>query len=618
MHRSDLSDRIVLAGIAAIATAAAIVMLRDYHAAPDLLWRDIYHDRNGHYDFGLTLALALRDFNLVDFLGQVERSRVWGPFHGLVLSTELLIGGIDVRLAIVPSLIGWTITVIFAALIARRFFADPAQRACAAVCAAALVMASPAFRLLGSDVMLEGLGAGLTAVALWAWIMAREDLRSAGRWRFLAIVLTLLFFHKGNYWGLLTAALAVAWLTEDARKLMPPVRDLLARAPVRQLGAAVVRDPLLIAALLVAFAVGAILLRGPTAIELFGNRVSLYPPANLTTVAYVLVFVRLAILWRRHRTAIEPMLGVSGRQIFLWHVVPVAISFLLPKRLSTFLWFISPSNNPSKASYALTGGLDLYWDSFSTGFSAAPWIAALAIALFAVALLRIRALPRGAWVVFIFAAISLAAVLVHPQRQGRFLGSWIFAVWIGSGIGAAVLLGLLPERARTVRMTVAGAAMALLTIGLVWQPPSPRAFVHAIRTTSGPINLELFRPVLADIRQAKTIGMAATFGNSQLLHWMAQEDCKCRKQFAPFNPGAVGARDDVRVAALDYFARSRAERIVVVDAPDDRLALGIIGWQYDKLAGIVDAAERQQRYVKAAEYAVPSYGARVSVWALKP
>ncbi len=619
MQRATLSDRIVLAGVFAVALAFAIGMLGDYYSAPDGLWRDLYHDRNGHFDFGLTLALALREFNPVDFLGQIERSRVWGPFHGIVLSLVLLFGGIDHRIAIVPSLIGWTVTVTFAALIARRFFADPAQRGLAAACAAALVIASPAFRLLGSDVMLEGLGAGLTAIAIWAWMVAHEQPQSVPRWRFLAVVLTLLFFHKGNYWGLLIASLVIAWAGENSLRLNRTVRDLLARFGTEDGLRAMMRDPLLIAFALVALAVAAIALRGPTSISVSGKALQLYPPGNLATVAYALLFLRLALFWRRQRAAIEPELGAAGRQIFLWHVLPIAVSFLLPKRLSTFLWFVGPSNSSSTAGYSLTGGFNPYWDSFSTGFSAAPWVAVLALVLFAIALLRIRSFPRSTWIVFIFAVVSLAAVLVHPQRQGRFLGSWIFAVWIGAGAGAGVLLGLIaPLRAQALRWAGAVTAVAVLTAALVRQSPPANAAAHAIRTISGPSNLDLVRPILADLLKTRKIGTAATFGMTPLLHWTAQEHCKCRVQFAQFNPGIPTSRDGVQAAMLDYIGRSPADRLIVFDVPGAKPAAEALGWQYDKLAGILDALKVQQRYGKTAEYSVPSYGARVSVWDTKP
>src|SRR5262245_65898013 len=86
-------------------------MLGDYAADPGRLWQDVHHDRNGHFNFALDLALSLRNFDLPEFLLHLERARVWPPVHGLALASVLTFGGIDIRLAIVPSLIGWTATI---------------------------------------------------------------------------------------------------------------------------------------------------------------------------------------------------------------------------------------------------------------------------------------------------------------------------------------------------------------------------------------------------------------------------------------------------------------------------------------------------------------------------
>src|SRR5262249_13100651 len=58
--------------------------------------------------------------DVVGFFQALARSTIWPPLHGLVLAAVLLVGGIDHRLAILPSLAGWTLTVVFAALLAHR------------------------------------------------------------------------------------------------------------------------------------------------------------------------------------------------------------------------------------------------------------------------------------------------------------------------------------------------------------------------------------------------------------------------------------------------------------------------------------------------------------------
>jgi hypothetical protein len=110
--------------VALIAIAFATSMLADYASNPGALWHGVHHDRNGHFDFGLNLALALRSLDLIEFVKGLLRATVWPPFHGLALASVLLFGGIDVRLAILPSLMGWCCTIVLTWLIARRLFSD--------------------------------------------------------------------------------------------------------------------------------------------------------------------------------------------------------------------------------------------------------------------------------------------------------------------------------------------------------------------------------------------------------------------------------------------------------------------------------------------------------------
>src|SRR5262245_60286187 len=126
--RSDMSPAILatlaLVIVIVIAIIFAASMYIDYAAEPGRLWQGVHHDRNGHFNFGLDLALALRNFDALDFLLHLERARVWPPVHGLTLASVLTVGGIDVRLAILPSLIGWVATVALTFLIALRLLPD--------------------------------------------------------------------------------------------------------------------------------------------------------------------------------------------------------------------------------------------------------------------------------------------------------------------------------------------------------------------------------------------------------------------------------------------------------------------------------------------------------------
>ncbi len=238
---AGMLDRVLLAVVAAVAIVVAGAMLADYLANPDLLWRSFYHDRNTHFAFGLDLALATRELDPLWFLSELDKAKVWPPLHGLALAAVLLLAGPDHRWAIVPSLIGWVATVVFGALTARALFKDRAAGVLAAAVTATLTIASPALRLLASDVMLEGMGSGLSAAAIWSYGIARSGPSARWKWRLLAIILTALFFEKGNYWGLVAAALIAASLSADARwwsaLARATVAHLLAHPPWRAIAA---------------------------------------------------------------------------------------------------------------------------------------------------------------------------------------------------------------------------------------------------------------------------------------------------------------------------------------------------------------------------------------------
>src|SRR5262245_40037242 len=327
-----------LAIVITVAAIFAFSMFADYAADPGRLWHDVHHDRNGHFNFALDLALSLRNFDVVEFLLHFERARVWPPVHGLALASVLTVGGIDVRLAILPSLIGWVATIALTFLIALRLLPDRRTGITAGALAVTFALASPAFRLITADVMLEGLGAALTAFCLYAYLRSRE-FDSDRWWGILALSLTALFFEKSNYWVLTIVPLAIAHVSEDMRGWLNWGRARLAAIDV----GAVLRDPFVIAAVFLLLLVIALYLRGPTVVHALGLRVSLYPPENLVTIVWWVLFLRAMRLWRANRSAIDKI-GIAGRRLFYWHAVPIAVSFLLPKRLATFLWYVGPTH----------------------------------------------------------------------------------------------------------------------------------------------------------------------------------------------------------------------------------------------------------------------------------
>jgi hypothetical protein len=372
------------------------------------------------------------------------------------------------------------------------------------------------------------------------------------------------------------------------------------------------RDPLLIAVALIVALIAYLYARGPAALSLFGQSVSLYPPENLTTLAYALAVLRIALFWRRHRTALEAMLGLPGRALLYWHALPVAASFLVPKRLSAFLWFVGPANAPDIPGKP--PALPIYWSAFAEGFHPAVWAALLTLVLFALALSQYRRYPAGARAVFVLALTATAAVLIHPHHQGRFLASFIFAYWVGAGAGAALLLGwALPRRAARTRASVAAAGAAVLALALARAPPAPQAQEVAFRTPSDPSAYALIAPALPALDGARAVGFAATFGRSAFFPLVVSERCRCRLPVdAPWLEG-LASREAARRAMLAYVAQTPADRLVVIDAPKSPYA-AIPLWPYPVLAGILDAMQDQNRFVLLLSHDVPEQGARVTVW----
>ncbi len=615
--RDNLLDLVAFSIMIAGVVTIAGILFADYFAAPDFLWRDFYHDRNSHYAFGLDLALAVRHFDVIWFFSELDKAKVWPPFHGLVLAGFLLIGGIDRRLAILPSLTGWVMTMTFVWLIARRLFRDRLDGLVAAATATILTAASPAFRLISADVMLEGLGAGLSAFALYAYLRAFTEPESRANWRLLALILTALFFHKGNYWGLVLASLAISLASEHIAWILLHARTLIANTNFFSVAKRAVREPLLILFILLAALIFYLYWRGPTAITLFERRISLYPPENLTTLAYASLFVWSAIIWKRHRAAIENALGTGGKALLYWHVVPVAISFLLPRRLSSFLWFVGPANN-GHAAFDVSGGLQFYWNAFAEGFNLAPWIAIFTVIFAAIGATQFNRLLPGARVVFIFTIVAFAAVIIHPQHQGRFLTSWVFAVWLCAGVGASVLLSfLLRQYSQAVRAVAGTALVATLLVTSLWYKTPAAAYANALHPVSGPTDLGLVRPYLSELDGVKEAGFATTFGMSKLFAWMAHEHCRCNLTIDDPYIDNARSRQEVRDLMLDRIEHSRASVFVIIDAPNGRYQLPVLGWVYPKMAGILDAMEIQTRYRREKNYDLAGQGARATIWRLR-
>jgi hypothetical protein len=123
--------------------------------------------------------------------------------------------------------------------------------------------------------------------------------------------------------------------------------------------------------------------------------------------------------------------------------------------------------------------------------------------------------------------------------------------------------------------------------------------------------------LLPDLDGARTIAVATTFGDANLWVWAVRERCRCRRQVELSSSIRASSRDEVRSLMAALIAASPAEVFAIVDAPGSAYGFPWLGQTYDLLVGIVDAMATQDRYVRVAVHAVPSFGAQASVWRLR-
>lgn len=484
-------------------------------------WNALSHDRNGHYAYGLNMGLALREGNLPRFFTQLERGKVWPPVHGLLVAAVVAVAGPDHRLAVLPSLSGWFLTVVFGFLAARRLLPSLGAGNLAGALTVTFIAASPAHRMYATDVMLESLGAGLSMLTLYLYLRTVQTPVERRRCSALAIALTVLFFEKYNYWGLVVLALAGDQLICEWRRnlgWLQGMRDW----PWRSWLARQWREPLNYLFVALAVAVTVVQLRGPTAFELLGRRVSIYPPHNLATMAYAVLLWRVIQEMVRRRPAVMAWLGIPGRHLLLGHLLPVSVSFLLPGRLSNFLWFIGPLNLGGQTPRPLGEAAGFYIQPLIHDYHPMAWCLVLVGILALTAVIMRRQLRPGWSAVALLAGFSMVLVIMHPHQQPRFLHSWFPAAWVLAGAGGGALLYTLPlgglGRARH-WLAAALVIAVIVTIGPAWRGPG---YAAGSGNPSSPSTLDIADCYLPHLGEARLTAFFIGAGE-QFVNWTYRE-----------------------------------------------------------------------------------------------
>ena len=503
--------------VAVLAMVPALFAYRCFLAAPRQLFAVLPHDRNAHYEFGTNLALDLLHKDCGHLLHDLDGARVWGILHGILVGLVQVMGGIDFRLAVLPSLAGWVLTAVMGFLLARRL--APEGGTLAGLVAVLFILASPAHHAFATDVMLESLGAFLSLLVVYCYVVTiQEPARKRGR--FLGLALTLLFLLKSNYWTLMMIALVAAELARQPRVYWQVFQDVRRQIFQRSWFLAQVKQPLnYLLALVVASAMYVAVTGGGT-VSLFGLRLSFHAGHNLIHLAYAILFLRFVKWWWQGGKNWVREQGETAWQIAGWHIWPVALWFLLPKRLGYFLWYISPAD-ACNIHQPWTEGALSYWRWFAGEYHPALWCAILALVLVGIALLNWRRLRPGSGILFWLLLLAAFLTISHPLRKGRFLHSWVAMAWGGAGVGLAqCCYSRFSMRWPRARSCLAGATAGCLALLLVPGMFQPRAVPDGGPRFDLPSNLELtdaYLPYLADSR--KTLILCNNVAMKQFARW---------------------------------------------------------------------------------------------------
>ncbi len=596
---------------AALATAAGL--FGHFLTVHRHLWDNATHDRNAHYLFALRLATDVRQGHLVALLEHLSQASVWPPLHGVLAAGVLLVGGLDYRGAVLPSLAAYALTVLLAFLVARR--CAPRGGNWAGLVAALLVLASPAHRAFATDVMLESLGAGLSLLVVYCYLRAVQG-QSVSPWpgRWLGLALTALFLEKYNYWLLVVLALGAAELTARPRALWDALGAPLARVNWRAWLMMQLRHPLtyvLIATLLVAAGVA---LHGDRPVVLAGREVSLYPPHNVLQAAYVVLFLRLVGWWRR--AGREWAAGLDGRvrQVVLWHVGPMAWWFLLPRHPSHFLWYLSLANGGDGQKVDLAEGARRYGAWAVQDYHAALAVALIAGGLALLAVCRWRRLRPGGTAVLWLLLVGAALTLTHPNRKPRGMHSWLPAGWVAAGLGLAALThGRLTRRRPRLRPWLAGAAVA----GLGWAAwPALAGPGHALEGgphPEPPSLLDLVDCYLPELDESRRATVLSARAIKPLAQWTYLER-HGRLDGLEDNWYGFGAAGEAnRLGFLNWLRTTDCDTLVYVEALPGR-ALWEDVPEARLHAELGDLMQGQEVFALVRQQDLPHLACRVQVW----
>ncbi|MBY0585765.1 hypothetical protein K2X85_01235 [bacterium] len=598
--------------VAVVVAVSAAWVAKDYfayRADSRSHWTSFYHDRHAHAAYAMDMGDSLRHGDLIGLANVLQRNIVWPPVHGVISALAMLTFGFDHRIVILPAMLGWGMLLVFGPLTARALCRDPVGATAATAFTWLMLAQSPAYRSYSTECLLEGLGAGLTALCLFLYVQAKNDPDRRAAWLRLAIGLTVLFFEKSNYWLIVMAGLVLAELVghlahASSRARMPSLIGNSLRIIHAEL-----KQPLFWSGLFLAMISVAVALRGPTWINLFGSRVSLYPPGTIVLLAYICLFIRGVSLVRRHGWLREEISGPTISALLAGLVSPIAISFLLPKRLLLNLWFLSPSNAGESAARPIFEAIEIYSRTVVEDYHTHLLLALLAGGLLLVTLFQARRLAPASWGIIAVLTLAVLLILLHPNQKARFLHSWLATLWIVGGIGLGMLWSLRLPRAVPTVATISCLLLAAVGVGSSWS--SPRMMVDQ---QPGPALMDLSDWYLTKTTPGDRVAIICTQPDVNFFGWTFRERESSVGSLEKDNWlwWPIETPEAMQAEFSAWLARTSANTVVLIDVPPTSPHYRAVQHPYPVYGMLPGLMMNQTEFEKVAGQTIES--CQVSIW----
>jgi hypothetical protein len=573
------------------------------------LWWRMGHDRHAHYMYGLNLAMDLRSGDIVRLLSDFDKIRVWGPLHPALVAIIQTIAGPDHRLTVLPSLAGWVLAIWCAFLIPRRMLTNGGNAA--GLLAACLVLVSPAHRAFATDCMYESLGGGLSLAVVYFYLVTVQE-RTRRSAVLLGLALSALFLHKYNYWLLVAMGLVLGEFARQPWVWLQyawSLRDRLPRWIVAEL-----KQPLNYVAALLGGAALFVAITGGGVISIAGRDLSIQEPHNLVHAAYLALFARWVWWYRDAGRAWMAALPETVHGVLVWHGGVIAVWFLMPKRLSYFIWFLSPFNrDQQRESVPFMHGLPYYLQAVQDDYltwNGGIYLVLGALALFILAWRQLK--PGGAMPLF-FLLIAAYLSCQHPMLKHRFIHSWIAMTFVLGSVGlvhtAQSLASLLSERARPWAAGITCAAMSgLLSMTLLDPGHAQEGGIKGPTLETSPLRItDTYLPSLADASQPTIVSNVSarylwtwTFIEQHHHHRMAAEI----KHFKSFEHDPEPAKRWLESTRSDVLVLIDIHPGTVFDSRSD---------EYVDLAAFHQALAAQTTWTQTQRWVMPE-GVTITVW----